>query len=145
MSKKINLIKKNTISLASAKDLVDRAIRKAIELHVGAAVAVVDDGGHLLCFERIDGTMVGACDITIGKAKTALTFKRPGIVLEKTVTEERKAMMAVIGITEMVPLMGSYPIIFNNEVIGAIGVGGAGTPHNDEIIIKYALEALLKW
>lgn len=136
------VIQKNTISLATAKHLADRALIKAKEIGVGAAVAVVDDGGHLLCFERLDGTMVGACDITIGKAKTALTFKRPGYVLEQTVTEERKAMMAVIGITEMVPLKGSYPIVFNNEIVGAIGVGGAGNAENDEIIIKFALDGL---
>lgn len=138
------LIVKRTISLTAAKILVDRAIQKAKDLGVGAAIAVVDDGGYLLCFERIDGTMVGACNITIGKAETALTFKRSGYVLEKTVTEERKAMMGLIGVTKMVPLMGSYPIMVKGEIVGAIGVGGAGTPQNDETIVLYALEYFSK-
>jgi uncharacterized protein GlcG (DUF336 family) len=134
------LIIKKTLSLTAARALVARAVQKAKELGVGAAIAVVDDGGHLLCFERLDGTMVAAVDITIGKAVTALTFKRPGIVLEKTVSEERKAMMATFGVTRMVPLMGSYPITADGEIVGAMAVGGAVTGQNDEIIVLYALE-----
>jgi uncharacterized protein GlcG (DUF336 family) len=81
-----------------------------------------------------------AANITIGKAVTALTFNRPGKVLENTVSEERKAMMATFGVTTMVPLMGSYPIKLDGETVGAIAVGGAVTPQNDEIIVLYALE-----
>lgn len=133
------LIKK-TLSLETAKTLVARAVQKANELNVGAAIAVVDHGGHLICFERIDGTIIASVDITIGKAVTALSFDRPGIVLENTVTDERQGMMAVFGVTTMVPLMGSYPIKIDGETIGAIAVGGAGTGQNDEIIVLYALE-----
>jgi uncharacterized protein GlcG (DUF336 family) len=62
------------------------------------------------------------------------------MVLEKTVSIERTAMMATFGITTMVPLMGSYPIKVDGETVGAIAVGGAGNPQNDEIIVLYALE-----
>jgi glc operon protein GlcG len=131
---------KKTLSLEAAKALVARAAQKAIELGVGGAIAVVDDGGHLICLERLDGTMVAAANITIGKAVTALSFNRPGIILENAVTAERKAMMAIFGVTTMVPLMGSYPIKVDGETVGAIAVGGAGTGLNDEIIVLFALE-----
>jgi uncharacterized protein GlcG (DUF336 family) len=134
------LIMKKTLSLEVAKTLVARATQKAIKLGVGAAIAVVDEGGHLICFERLDGTIIAAVNITIGKAVTALSFNRPGIVLENTVSTERKAMMAVFGVTTMVPLMGSYPIKVDGETVGAIAVGGAGTGQNDETIVLYALE-----
>jgi glc operon protein GlcG len=134
------LIMKKTLSLEAAKSLVARAAQKAIELNVGGVIAVVDDGGHLIYLERLDGTMIAAVNITIGKAVTALSFNRPGIVLENTVTAERKAMMAVFGVTTMVPLMGSYPIKVDGETVGAIAVGGAGTGQHDEIIVLYALE-----
>jgi glc operon protein GlcG len=134
------LIMKKILSLEAAKSLVVRAAQKAMELNVGAVIAVVDDGGHLICLERLDGTMIAAVDITIGKAVTALSFNRPGIVLENTVTAERKAMMAVFGVTTMVPLMGSYPIKVDGETVGAIAVGGAGTGQNDEIIVLHAFE-----
>ena len=133
---------KKTLSLEVAKTLVARATQKAIKLGVGAAIAVVDEGGHLICFERLDGTIIAAVNITIGKAVTALSFNRPGIVLENTVSTERKAMMAVFGVTTMVPLMGSYPIKVDGETVGAIAVGGAGTGQNDETIVLYALERL---
>jgi glc operon protein GlcG len=134
------LIMKKTLSLEAAKTLVARAAQKASELGVGAAIAVVDEGGHLICLERLDGTMVAAANITIGKAVTALSFDRPGIVLENTVTAERKAILALSGVTTMVPLMGSYPIRVDGETVGAIAVGGAGTGQNDEIIVLHALE-----
>ncbi len=135
-----NLITRKSLSLEAAKKLAERAVLKANELKVGAAIAVVDGGGHLIYFERLDGTIIVAANITIGKAITALTFDRPGMVLEDTVTEDRKAMMATFGITTMVPLMGSYPVRVNGETVGAMAVGGAGTGQNDEIIVRFALE-----
>jgi uncharacterized protein GlcG (DUF336 family) len=134
------LIIKRTLSLEAAKELGARAAQKATDIGMGGAIAVVDNGGHLLYFERLDGTILVASNITIGKAVTALTFNRPGKVLENTVSDERKAMMATFGVTTMVPLMGSYPIKVDGETVGAIAVGGAGNPQNDEIIVLYALE-----
>ena len=118
------LLTQRTLSLEAAKKLTELAIKKAMEIGMGGAVAVVDV----------------AVDITLGKAVTALTFDRPGRVLEATVSEERRAMMATFGITTMVPLMGSYPVKSEGETIGAIAVGGAGNPQNDEVIVLYALE-----
>jgi glc operon protein GlcG len=137
-----NLLIKKTLSLEAAKSLAARAVQKAHELGVGAAIAIVDAGGHLIYFERLDGTIIVSSDITIGKAVTALTFNRPGKVLEEAVSSGRIAMMANFGITTMVPLMGSYPIIVDDETVGAIAVGGTGlgAGENDEIIVLYALE-----
>jgi glc operon protein GlcG len=134
------LLTQRTLSLEAANKLTELAIKKAIEIGAGGAVAVVDRGGKLLSFQRLDGTIPVAVDITIGKAVTALTFDRPGRVLEATVSEERRAMMATFGVTTMVPLMGSYPVKCNGETIGAIAAGGAGNPHNDEVIVLYALD-----
>ena len=66
------LISKHTLTLEAAKTLIDFAILKANELGVGGAIAVVDDGGHLICLERIDGTMLAAANIAIGKAATTV-------------------------------------------------------------------------
>jgi len=139
------LIQKHTLTLEAAKSLIAFAILKAKELGVGGAIAVVDDGGHLICLERIDGTMVAAANITIGKASTALGFNRPGKVLETTVTENRKAMIALSGVTPapFVPLMGAYPIVIDNQTVGAIAVGGAGTGDNDETIVLFAIEQFM--
>jgi|SRR5659263_261065 len=136
------IIAKHTLTLNAAKTLVDFAILKTKELGVGGAIAVVDDGGHLIYLERIDGTMVAAANIAIGKASTAVGFKRPGIVLEQTVTNERPAMQTLNSVAPapFVPLKGSYPIEIDGEIVGAIAVAGAGNGENDESIALFAIE-----
>ena len=136
------IIAKHTLTLDAAKTLVDFAILKTKELGVGGAIAVVDDGGHLIYLERIDGTMVAAANIAIGKASTAVGFKRPGIVLEQTVSNERPAMQTLNSVAPapFVPLKGSYPIEIDGEIVGAIAVAGAGNGENDESIALFALE-----
>lgn len=138
----LKFIEKRSLSLESARIIEGFAESKAIELGVGAAVAVVDEGGHLICLERLDGTMSGASSIAIGKAATAVSFKRPGIISENTVTDDRPAMRTLISVTPFpyVPLKGSYPVEVNGEIIGAIAVAGAGTGENDEIIAKHAVD-----
>jgi len=139
------LIAKHTLTLEAAKTLVNFAILKANELGVGGAIAVVDDGGHLICLERIDGTMVAASGIAIGKAATALAFKRPGIVLEQTVTTDRKAMQTLNSASPVpfVPLMGSYPIEIDGQIVGALAVAGAEKGENDETIVCCAVEQFM--
>jgi len=139
------LIKKHTLTLEAAKILIEFAILKANELGVGGAVAVVDDGGHLICLERIDGTMAAAASIAIGKAATAIGFKRPGAILEQTITTQRPAMQILNSVTPapFVPLKGSYPIEINQEIVGAIAVAGAVNGENDEAIALFAIEKFM--
>jgi glc operon protein GlcG len=139
------LITKHTLSLKAANMLIDAAIQKALELGVGGAIAVVDNGGHLICLERIDGTMAAAANIAIGKAATAATFKRPGAVLEQTVTADRPAMSALNSVSPFpfVPLKGSYPILVDGEIVGAIAVAGAENGETDEIIALFAIKQLI--
>lgn len=138
----IKLIVKKTLSLEAAKSLISFAVQKAGEIGVGAAIAVVDDGGHLICLERIDGTMTAASNIAIGKAATAMGFKRSGLVLEKTVSADRPAMRTLNSVTPApyVPLMGSYPVEIEGEIVGSIAVAGAESGQNDETIALYAIE-----
>ncbi len=138
----LKFIEKKSLSLESAKMLEGFAESKAIELGVGAAVAIVDEGGHLICLGRLDGTMSAAPNIAIGKAATAVSFKRPGLISERIVTDDRPAMRTLTSVTPFpyVPLQGSYPVEINGEIIGAIAVAGAGTGENDEIIAKYAAD-----
>jgi len=142
---RVKLITKKTLSLEAAKVLVNFGILKADELGVGGAIAVVDDGGHLICLERIDGTMVAAANIAIGKAATAMNFKRPGLVLEETVTTDRPAMQTLNSVTPApyVPLKGSYPIEIEGEIVGSIAVAGAGSGQNDETIVLFAIEKFM--
>ena len=139
------LIQKHTLTLDAAKSLIAFAILKAKALGVGGAIAIVDDGGHLICLERIDGTMVAAANIAIGKAATAIGFKRPGAVLEETITTLRPAMQVLHSVTPapFVPLKGAYPIEIDGEIVGAIAVAGAMNGENDEAIALFAIKRFL--
>ncbi len=135
-------IPKQSLSLESANALIDFAKFKAAELGVGGAIAVVDEGGHLICLQRIDGTMVAAANIAVGKAATALAFERPGAVLENTITNDRPVMLGLNSVSPFpyVPLKGSYPIESDAQIVGAIAVAGAENEENDEAIALFAIE-----
>lgn len=142
-----NFLSKKTLTLHAAKVLIDFAIQKATELGVGGAIAVVDDGGHLICLERIDGSMVAAANIAIGKAATAVGFKRPGKELEQAVTTDRTAMQSLGNVTPApyIPLMGAYPIEIEGEIVGGISVAGAENGANDEAIVLFAIERFMSF
>jgi glc operon protein GlcG len=90
--------------------------------------------------------MAAAANIAIGKAATAIGFKRPGAVLEQTVSTQRPAMQVLNSVTPapFVPLKGSYPIEIDGEIVGAIAVAGAMNGENDEAIALGAIEEFLK-
>ncbi len=140
------LLSKRSLTLEAAKQLIDFAIEKAKELKVGGAIAVVDDGAHLICLQRIDGSMVAAANIAIGKAATAVGFKRPGSVLENAVSKDRVAMQTLGNVTPdpFIPLMGAYPIIIDDEIVGGISVAGAENGENDEKIAKHAIAKFMQ-
>lgn len=141
----MNFRVKKVLTLGAAKKIAATAALKASELKVGAAIAVVDDSGSLIYFERLENTMPAAAQIAIGKAATAAAFRRPTISIENLIQELRIPMLVLGGITNTpyVPLMGAYPIMVDGEVAGAVSVAGAKTGENDDIIAKVAAETKL--
>jgi glc operon protein GlcG len=108
----------------------------------GGAVAVVDAGGHVILVERLDGTFAAGADISIGKARTAVNFKRATRGIEETINKGRVAMTPVAAVTDFTPLQGGVPIVVNGEVVGGIGVSGAASAQQDEEIAIAGAEAL---
>ena len=74
----------------------------------GSAIAIVDDGGHLLYFVRLDGTFTASPNISIGKAKSAALFKKPTADFENLINKGRFAMTALA--PDFTPLQGGVPI-----------------------------------
>jgi len=95
----------------------------------GGAIAVVDAGGNLLAFERLDGTFAAGSNVSIGKARTAALFKQRTRVFEELINNGRTAMAAL---TDFTPLIGGVPIVIDGQVAGAIGVSGAASAQQDE-------------
>ncbi len=86
------------------------------------AVGVVDPGGVLVYFERMDGTQTGSSDIAIEKARAAVAFKRSTKLFKEGIAEGR---LQNLGLPGALPIEGGVPLIVDGRIVGAIGVSGA--------------------
>lgn len=123
-------IEKKSLDLAGAKKAITAAVEYAKKNNApGAVIAVVDEGGNLMALERLDGTFAMGATISVGKARTAVLFKKPTRFFEELINKGRTAMTAVDGFT---PLIGGIPIMVDGQVVGGIGVSGAASAAQDE-------------
>src|SRR5262245_51209897 len=127
-----DLPSKKVLTLDVAKKVAAAAEAEANKRRATVVIVVVDDGGYPLVLLRLDNTQVASVDVGIGKARTAAIFRRPSKVFEDQVRDGRVAALALPGAT---PLQGGVPLLYEDKVIGAIGVSG-NTPQEDEDIAK---------
>ncbi len=121
---------KKSLTLEGARTVISAAKEYARKNNApGGVIAVVDDGGNLVALERLDGTFSAGANISIGKAKTAVMFKRPTKVFEEIIKNGRTAMVALPDFT---PLQGGVPISVDGQIIGGVGVSGAMSAQQDE-------------
>lgn len=140
-STRAQVISQNNITLEAAKKVAADAVAYAkANNSPGGSIAIVDNGGNLLYLERLDNTFVASADVAIQKAKTAAQFKAPSKKLEDAVNNGRSALITV-GRTF---LQGGIPIMYNGQVIGAIGVSGAASAAQDEEIAIAGSKASIK-
>jgi glc operon protein GlcG len=133
------LTQKN-LSLAASKKIVAEAVKYAQGVNApGGAIAVVDAGGNLIYLERLDNTFAAAAEVATKKANTAATFKAPTAKLENSINGGRQALITV-GHTF---LQGGIPILFDGQVIGAIGVSGSASAQQDEDIANAGIKIKL--
>jgi glc operon protein GlcG len=129
---------KKVLSLDVARQVAAAAEKHARENQWNVCIAIVDDGGHLVYFQRIDGTQTGSVLVSQRKAQTAIAFKRPTKVFEEGVAGGRTALVALPG---AVPLEGGIPLTVDGQMIGAIGVSGV-TAQQDGMIAQAGVDAL---
>jgi glc operon protein GlcG len=125
------------IGTDAAKRATALAIAEAKKNNWTVAVAVVDTGGVLVYFERIDGTQNGSSEVALAKARSAAAFKRPTKVFEEALAGGRTALVTLPG---ALPIEGGLPIVDGGKVVGAIGVSGV-TSQQDGICAQAALAA----
>jgi len=124
------IVEKKSLNLDGAKRAIAAAVDYAKKNNApGGVIAIVDEGGNLMALERLDGSFAMGATISIGKARTAVLFKKPTRFFEELINKGRTAMTAVDGFT---PLIGGIPIIIGEEVVGGIGVSGAASANQDE-------------
>src|SRR5688572_13781273 len=121
---------KKALTLEGAKKVIAASISYAKKNNApGGVIAVVDDGGNLMALERLDGTFAAGANISIGKARTAVLFKRPTKVFEDIIKNGRTSMVAL---SDFTPLQGGIPIVIDGDVVGGVGVSGAASAQQDE-------------
>ena len=94
------------------------------------AIAIVDAGASLIFFQKLDDTQLGSVNIAIGKAKTAVHFKRPTKAIEDMVVSGRQVFLAIEGIT---PLQGGLPVMADGKLVGAVGVSGVMSSQDEQV------------
>ncbi|MCI0587775.1 MAG: heme-binding protein [Planctomycetes bacterium] len=122
---------KKSLTLEGAKKAVEAVHAEARKNGTGSAVAVVDEGGNLLCLERLDGTFAAGSTVSIGKARTAALFRKETKFFEDVIKNGRTAMVTLPD-SLFTPLQGGVPIRVGGEIVGAIGVSGASSAQQDE-------------
>lgn len=124
------LATKKALTLEAAKQIAAAAEAEARKNNFTMVISIVDDGGHLIYLERMDGTQIGSVEVSQEKAMTAIKFKRPSKALEDTVSGGRNAILKLPGAT---PIEGGLPLMAGNEFIGAIGVSGGTSPQDGQV------------
>src|SRR5688572_2239415 len=125
-------VEKKTLTIDGAKRVIAGAVAYARKNNVpGGVIAVVDEGGNLMALERLDGTFAAGANISIGKARTAVLFKRPTRAFEDIIKNGRTAMVALPD-AYFTPLQGGVPITIDGQIVGGVGVSGASSAQQDE-------------
>ena len=125
-------VEKKTLTIDGARKVIAAAITYAKKNNApGGVIAVVDDGGNLMALERLDGTFAAGANISIGKARTAVLFKRPTKAFEDIIKNGRTAMVALPD-AYFTPLQGGVPIVIAGQIVGGVGVSGAASAQQDE-------------
>jgi uncharacterized protein GlcG (DUF336 family) len=137
----MNVIEKRSISYELAQKMADAAVAKAKELGVSENVAILDEGGNLKAFSRMDGTPIPTIEIAQNKAYTAL-FGVSTQDFFNFIQGDPSLLAGIPTLARVAAWGGGFPIEVNGEVVGAIGVSGAPMVENDVECAKAALALL---
>ena len=124
------LSSRTVINLGVAKAIAAAAAEYAAEKEWTVNIAIVDEGANLVYFERGDGVQVGSIEVAMRKAKTAAAFKRETRIFEEVATGGRTG---IVTLPDGLLLEGGVPIVWEGQVLGAVGVSGVKSAQDAEI------------
>ncbi len=133
------------LTLAGARAVLEAAERRAVEIGVPMDIAVVDDGGYLLAFARMDGAKISSVQIALTKAETSAIRRGPsGPAMEDDKPNLVIALgLAVASRARQTPIRGGVPLMVDGQCVGAIGVSN-GTEDQDTDVARAGAAALEK-
>ena len=129
------------ITLERAKAAIAATAAEARKHDWKLCIAVVDSGGNLVAFERMDGAQLASIQIAEHKARASATFRRETKVFEKGI--QQSGNLYVMTLDGMIGSRGGIPLIEGGKLVGAIGCSG-GTGSQDEVACKAGVAALQK-
>jgi glc operon protein GlcG len=127
------------ISLARAVAAIEAAVAEAKKHDWKLNVAVVDSGGNLVAFERMDGAQLGSIQVAEHKARAAAQFRRETKVFEKGI--QQSGNLYVMTLDGMIGSRGGIPLVADGKLIGAIGCSG-GSGSQDEVACKVGVATI---
>ncbi len=130
---------KHYLTLDDCKKIMAAAEAEAGRNNWAVCIAVVDDGGHLLAFQRLDACATASVAIAQGKARSAAIRRRPTKNDEDMVNNGRMSALSMPGVTF---LEGGVPIMVEGELVGAVGVSGVKSSE-DAQVAQAGIDALL--
>ena len=122
---------KKCLTLTDVKIIASGCESEALRQSWAVAIAIVDDGGHLMWLQRLDGAPLTSSNIATGKAHTSAMGRRASKVYEDVVASGRNAFLSVPGGLTMVE--GGEHIVVDGECVGAVGVSGVKSPEDAQI------------
>ena len=127
------------LEAADVKAIAAAAEAEALKHQWAVSIAIVDDGGHLLAFQRLDGAAPISAYVAPGKARTAALGRRESKVYEDMINGGRASFLSAPGLDAM--LEGGVPIIKDGQCLGAVGVSGVKSTE-DAQVAKAGIAAL---
>jgi glc operon protein GlcG len=121
-----------SITTDNAKKVAAAAIAEAQKSNFKDAIAIVDTGGYLVYFEKMQDTQTGSVELAIEKARTAALFRRPTKVFEDGVAGGGEGLR-LLRLTGAIPIDGGIPIVVDGKLIGGIGVSGGTGPQDGQV------------
>lgn len=119
------------LELADVKAIAAAAEAEALKNHWAVTIAIVDEGGHLLWLQRLDGAAPISAHIAPAKARTAAVGRRESKVYEDVINQGRTSFLSAPTLEGL--LEGGVPIVHEGQVIGAVGVSGVKSSEDAQI------------
>ena len=134
------MISKSVLTLADVRAIAQAAEAEALARQWPVTIAIVDDGGHLLWLQRLDGAAAISAHIAPAKARTAALGRRESKVYEDVINQGRMAFLSAPLLEGM--LEGGVPVMVDGQCVGAVGVSGVKS-NEDAQVARAGIAALV--